>query len=107
LLAVFIHVLEPMDIILKTEVNLADHHTPEQIMATHTLYNQVYEDELAAQFRIFMDVIHLLGCLGQSIVTTACPSTAGSSPATVTAFTLHQSKGNGAFQYVQFRCPYG
>jgi hypothetical protein len=50
LLAVVIQVNEPMDKILKTALILADHLAPEQLMDTHTLCNQVYEDELQPCF---------------------------------------------------------
>ena len=60
-----------MEMELKLEVIQDIHLTDEQRSAIHALCNRAFEEDLTSLFNTFTDVTHVLGYLGESIVSHA------------------------------------
>jgi aminoglycoside 2'-N-acetyltransferase I len=60
-----------METELRLEIIHADHLTAQQLADIHALCNRAYEEDLTSLFDTFIDVTHVLGYLGRSIVSHA------------------------------------
>lgn len=60
-----------MEAELRLEIIQAAHLTAEQLTTIHTLCNRAYEEDLTPLFNTFIDATHVLGYLGETIVSHA------------------------------------